>query len=175
MTALRTNILLWLVAGLFTAGTVLTAAWAVFATDPVPADAGPQLRGATPAGPVAADPPLAAFEAVWDRELGQPLDPPTPPPVAPATRPAMAFAPPPPPAKLVGTILEPGYSMAIFARADGRPELRAVGESAGGAEVLRIESDAVTVRHNGRPLVLRVERATTVPAGTPNAQKGRNG
>ena len=176
MTARRINILLWLLAVLFTGGTIVAAAWAVLGPYADLTARPPQARGVAPATPAPSDPPLAAFAAVWDRELGQPLDPLDPPPVAPPTQPAAAATdPPPPPVKLIGTVLEPNYSMAVFARADGRPELRAVGETAGGAEVLRIEADAVTVRYNGQPVVLRVERAATEPAGTRPAEKGRDG
>ena len=172
MTGSRLNLLLWLATAAFAAGTLVVAAWAVFAPYAEPVAPGLQVRAGVPAPAVAPDPPLAAFEEVWDADLGGPLVPPPPPRAAPLTQPAVATAPPPP-MRLIGTIVEPGYSVAVFAGPDGRVEQRAVGEKAGGAEVLRIESGAVTVRHNGAPLVLPVAPPEAVRAANERAAAER--
>jgi hypothetical protein len=158
----RVRLLLWSSAALLGAGAAAIVAWGL--GDPpgvVAAGAGAVARPATaPAG--SADPPLEAFEEVWDGELGQPLVP-TARPAAAAV--AAVAAPPPVPVKLLGTAVEPGRSMAALAGPDGRPQWRQVGESVAGAQVLRIDPDQVTVRHGGVAVTLRVQKPAT--AGSP--------
>ena len=70
----------------------------------------------------------------------------------------MVTGPAPLAVTLTGTVVEPGHSLAVFSGAGGKVELKAVGESAGGAEVLAIRRDSAVVRHNGEPLTLRVPK-----------------
>jgi hypothetical protein len=165
MKASRVKLLLWATTAFFAAGACLAVAWAALGPydDSSAADLRPVPRRV--AGPPGfTDPPIAAFAKVWDGPLGRPLSPPRATPVVPSARPVTAAAVPPA-VKLIGTVVEDGYSMAIFAQPDGKVEWKRVGEASGGAEVLRIEADRVMVRHNGEPVVLRVERV----------EKGRKG
>lgn len=64
----------------------------------------------------------------------------------------------PPPAlalKLSGTVVEPGRSRAILIGADGKAQLRGIGDIVDGAEVLEIAADSITVRYLGSPMVLK--------------------
>jgi hypothetical protein len=101
----------------------------------------------------AADPlAVDTYRTVWALDLQRPLFDPPPPPVP--------TPPPPPPltAKLQGTIIEPGYSRAIFTTPSGQTQLLAVGQTVeGGAQVLAIERDLVRVRYLDREMELRVE------------------
>jgi len=76
-----------------------------------------------------------------------------------------AAAPAPSPAplaiKLVGTIVESGHSRAAFVEPDGKTRLVGVGQTCGGAQVLRIETDSVTVRYLDKELTLAVPKEGT--------------
>lgn len=159
----QVKLLLWTSAAVFGAGAVAVLAWGGAGPgDVATADASNAGRATTrPAG--AGDPPLTAFEDVWETSFGQPLVPPAPPPAA---GPAVAAASPAVPVRLLGTVVEPGGpSMAVLAGPDGRPQWRQVGESVGGAEVVQIDPDQVTVRHGGGTVVLEVQKPVPGQAG----------
>jgi hypothetical protein len=124
-----------------------------------PAAPGPATAAAArPAGQAGAVPALAEFEKLWDIDLRRPLvDPP------PAVAAAAAIARPPAGVapvglKLAGTVVEPGHSVAVFVNAAGRSELKSVGDKAGAAEVVDIQSDRVTLRYGGAPVTLKVQK-----------------
>ena len=109
-------------------------------------------------GPVAAEAPaLSEFEKLWDVDLRRPLVDPAP--AVPAASVIRAAAPVVPIGlKLAGTVVEPGHSVAVFVNPAGRSELKGVGDKAGPAEVMDIQTDHVTLRYNGSPVTLRVEK-----------------
>ncbi len=99
--------------------------------------------------------PLSKFEPIWKLDLRRPLADTLAP--APATTPAVAAARTPPPGmKLAGTIIEPERSLALLVGASGKVELKSIGDRFAGAEVLQIDPGAVTLQHNGQPLILRI-------------------
>ena len=102
---------------------------------------------------------MASSDPLWDMSLRRPLvDAPAPPPSAPvAAQPAIDQAPPPPHLHLVGTIVEPGHSIALFQGAAGRTEFKAIGDAAEGAKVVSIREDGATVLWDGREIVVPIE------------------
>ena len=89
---------------------------------------------------------LSAFARLWDVNLRRPLyDSPTP---------AKTLPKPKPPAplnmRLVGTMIEPGHSMAMFITKGGRIELRRVGQTVAQAKVVTIQADRVKLMYHGR-------------------------
>lgn len=72
-------------------------------------------------------------------------------------------APPPKPvlkAKLVGTVLEPGFTYAIFTDASGKQTLVPVGQSIEGAEVLEIADGKAVVKFCGETITLMAQKET---------------
>ena len=92
-------------------------------------------------------PPLASFAPVWSVNLRRDLG---------TASPRASAAPLQ--VKLAGTIMDPRRPLALLAGPDGRTELKAIGESAHGARVLRIQPYAVELSYQGRTLTLRQER-----------------
>ncbi len=75
-------------------------------------------------------------------------------------RKAVTITPPPPkkfPAKLLGTVTDPGFSSALFRTAKGQQELVSVGGQVDGATVLKIAKDAVLVKFDDRELTIKKE------------------
>jgi hypothetical protein len=106
------------------------------------------------------DPALSDFAKVWDINLQRPLiDHPAPAVAAPA---APIVARPPVGVKLIGTVIEPGHSVAIFIRTDGKTEVKAVGESVAGDQVLEIKPESATLRHGTDSVVLQREKIAKV-------------
>ena len=67
----------------------------------------------------------------------------------------------PPPSlalRLLGTVVETGHSRALLVGADGKLQLKSIGDSLAGAEILRIGPDTVTVRHLDADVELKIER-----------------
>ena len=93
-------------------------------------------------------PPLSAFETVVRLDLRRPLSD-----VAVLEEKNIA----PPPVKLTGTIVQEGEgnSKAIFQTNDGQVELKSVGEKTGGADILEIGEDNVTLLYHGRKITLQ--------------------
>ena len=96
------------------------------------------------------------LQEVASRRLRDPLFDPPPQPVE-------KPKPPPPvvlPFKLVGTMIEPGQSLAVFHDRAGQVELRAEGETidgtTNGPKVIRIGADSVDIEHHGKQIVLKV-------------------
>jgi hypothetical protein len=113
----------------------------------------------TPNGAEGSTPALAELQRLCAMDLRRPLhDSARPlsrgrsgPKVAP--KPTMSV-------RLIGTVNEPGHSMAMFQKRDGSIALCAEGQSVDDAAakvtVIRIEHQKVTVRHNGRSRELLV-------------------
>lgn len=147
---------LWAAAVVLAGAAALVAAWAIRAPHDrrAAAEVDDVARAVRQRSPEPQSLPLSAFEAVWDLKLQEPLFP-----SASAAKTA-AFQPPPPPLglKLIGTIIEPGRSLAMLSAANEKAELKCVGEEYGGAEILVIEQDRVMARYNGRSVTLELQQ-----------------
>jgi hypothetical protein len=101
--------------------------------------------------------PLSAFEVVWKLDVRRPLYDAAPVAVAKTPPPPLTF-------KLAGTVIEKNNSYAMFATSDGKTELKIGGEKVGGAggvggaEVLKIEDGAVTLRYYEQTINLKVQQ-----------------
>jgi len=93
--------------------------------------------------------PLGAYAVIGQRNVRGPLFDPKPQPVRRTPPPKLRLT-------LRGTMVEPGCSYAILAAAGKSDQLASVGETIGGAEVVAIESGAVTVVYHGRSITLTV-------------------
>lgn len=97
-------------------------------------------------------PPLQSFRAAYLVDLQRPLyDAPRKSPVA-VQQPLQI--------RLAGTIMDPGFSRAVFAAPDGHTELKAVGEISSGARILTITDGSVTVLYNGQTSILHVNKGS---------------
>jgi hypothetical protein len=97
--------------------------------------------------------PLQEFERVWTRRFQGP-DRQTPQNELPEPAPIVAAATnesDPMPLTLVGTV---GRTLALLRTTDGTVEVRAVGETLAGAEIVSVEPSRVEVRYNGRVVTL---------------------
>jgi hypothetical protein len=111
-------------------------------------------------------PPLAEFERLAALDLRRPLyDPPAEPRVA-AAHPATPLT-----VRLIGTVNEPGHSMAMLRKADGSVAVCALGEgvdAAGGrVTVTGIGHRKATVRYGGRSHELVAPPPGKAAAATP--------
>ena len=109
----------------------------------------PQAQAAT--GPIT--PPLEAYATAWGRDLQRPLFDP---------QPVLVDRTPPPPPKptvrLLGTVIEPGFTFALLRGKDGSTKCVPVGEALDGAEVLGVQDGSVTVRFAGHTHTLEAEK-----------------
>jgi hypothetical protein len=120
-------------------------------------------------------PPLASFASAWSRDLRQPLEN-----VPRGTMAAIPAAASSLPVRLVGTIIDPARPRGIFMTRLGQMELRAVGEKAGGVEILKIDERSATVSVSGQPVVLKIEKVEFLspggdPAQSPSARSHEKG
>jgi hypothetical protein len=69
--------------------------------------------------------------------------------------------------RLVGTIVDGTRPRGIFAVGPAGSEMKAVGEKAGGAEVLRIDERSATVSVDGRTVMLKLEKPNALGVGEP--------
>ena len=143
----------------FSSALLLTAAIAALAAGLLlPLDEGPAklsdhaINSRATTQPVAALPPLSAFEPVWTRTFRQPETVASSPqqPEQTAAAPMNTNASPPP-VVLAGTI---GNSLAIFRLPDGSTVLKAVGEEIGAAHVVAIGPARVVLREGSRDIEL---------------------
>ena len=161
MNVARARSLLWLTAAL--AAVAAAGAWVV-ALLPLAAEAPPErsmsIASATPP-PEAALPPLEDFSPAWRQSLRRPLtDPPAPVVAVPQ--------PPAPPnlmVRLIGTILDGRRPRGVFLVGLAGVEVKAVGEKAGGAEILRIGENDATLSFNGESFVLKRQKHPFDPDG----------
>jgi hypothetical protein len=157
----RVNLLLWTLAGICTAGAVLSFAFAVLV--PLESATGdttvPATRPASQQLALRGMPALAEYEPIFSAVLRQPTTDAPPPsepavtvdvaPAAAADRPALT---------LVGTI---GQSLAMLRNERGEIEVKGVGDVAGGAKVVSIRTSRVEMQHNGRSIVLEKPKEPT--------------
>ncbi len=98
-------------------------------------------------------PPLEEYAVIYSRDLRKPvfdIKPPDP----------IKVEPPKPKFKatLTGTVLEPGFTYALFRTSSGEDKLISVGQSIEDAEVTAIESETVTLNFHGDVLKLTVKQ-----------------
>jgi hypothetical protein len=117
-------------------------------------------RGAAPARTPKALPTLTPslkdpeeYAVIYQRDLRRPLF--DAPPVVATTAPA---PPPPMPVRLTGTVVEPGFSFAMFRSGTGESRMASAGEVIDGVEVVSIGDANVTVRFAGQVITLKVEK-----------------
>ena len=101
-------------------------------------------------------PDLAGLERVSQKPLQRALfDPPPPAPV-------IAHAPPPPQVRLLGTIIEPGRSLAVLGEPGGKTALRSAGQfvanTGNTVVVVRVETDQVVLKHLDREITVPLEQ-----------------
>jgi hypothetical protein len=65
--------------------------------------------------------------------------------------------------RLSGTIVEPGHSRALLVDAEGKMELKAVGERIGGVEVVEIGQDTCVVLYQGNRITLKIDKQGAGP------------
>jgi hypothetical protein len=112
----------------------------------------PDPASLAPAAPQSVVPParktaVIAYDAIGKRNLQQPL----------YDSAAPNQPPPKPTVKLVGTVLEPGFTYAMLKTKDGQVKGVSVGETVDGAEVTEVKVDSVTVKFAGEMHTLKVE------------------
>jgi len=111
------------------------------------------------ASPVAEGPsaprlaPLDTYRVIYQRDLNRPLFDPPPAPVVRAAPPAPQLT-----LRLIGTVVEPGFTYGVFRTSGGQEKLVTPGETIDGAEVMAIGDGTATVRSHGRVLELKVEK-----------------
>lgn len=119
-------------------------------TNPHPSDATHPSN--TPVQPL---PELSAFERAWNLDLRRSLyDQPVPV----AMKPAKRQTPSRLSARLAGTVIEPGHSVAMFITPGGKIELKSVGETMGAIKVLDITPEGVSVLHRGKKIDLLLDQ-----------------
>ncbi len=129
-------------------GTVVVAGIAVLWPLRKPAvDPAAQTNATAAAADFTTIPPLESFKSVWAVDLRKPLFDGG---AGPSNKPAFA-------AKLAGTVVEPGFSQAMFSLPGGQTEMHKVGDEVAGAEVLEINADSAIVLFDGQRLTLKME------------------
>jgi type II secretory pathway component PulC len=114
--------------------------------EPDAAALAPAAPTAQPA-PLVRKVPLIAYETISKRNLLQPL----------YDSAAPNQPPPKPSVKLVGTVIEPGFTYAMLKTKEGQVKGVSVGETVDGAEVTEVKADSVTVKFAGEMHTLKVE------------------
>ncbi len=143
-------------------GTIATA-WVWPYTMPKPVDAQPNKDPARQNVRHQPLPKLSTFEPVWGLDLRRQLynqpqqqrqqHKPKPTPAA-RPRPARAHTA----ARLAGTVIEPGHSVAMFIMPNGRIQLKSVGEKIGELLILDITAERVCARHRGEKVNLLLDK-----------------
>ncbi|MGA2230835.1 MAG: hypothetical protein ABSH22_08040 [Tepidisphaeraceae bacterium] len=169
MTTRKATQLLWRTAVLVVAAGVLTIGLAAAlpldtpSVDTADAAAAPatspsdSLDGSLPA--------LADFAKVWSIDLGHNVVEQPPPSAADA----VLAATPPPTIHVIGTIVEPGHSLAMILGGDGKTVFQGVGDVSGGAKITAISIDSVTFDVGGKAIVYQVEKPPAPAAPPPSA------
>jgi len=155
---LRTELgLLWALCGLLALATLVAGAglW-VWPLEGIDLGAAPPPSAGASGARTLARPPLSAYAVLWERDLQRPLYDPAPVVAAPAP-------PPKPPVRLVGTVIEPRLSYALFKDKAGQVKMVGAGRSLEGLEVLAVTADSATVRFGGAEHILKVEKEGQAP------------
>jgi hypothetical protein len=153
MNARRLNFILYGLAGCFAAAGLGIAAWGVLHAPQAIVPAHPNVaHSGAGLGSTERPPSLDELQAAFRIDLRRPLVDPPP-----------ALPPIPPPAaglglKLMGTIVEPGHCRAMLQTADGKLELKGIGENCRGAQILDIGLNSVTLSYEGKTLTLGIEK-----------------
>jgi hypothetical protein len=150
--------ILWALAALLTVSAVASALLLLLPSDPprIEARGGDEPGAAAPSQAVRDEiPTLDAFEPILAATFDEPLVRPAPEVLEePAPEPAPAAASASVPFRLAGTV---GTTLAVLRADDGRIEVRRVGQSVDGVEILSVEAGRATVRHNGQVHLLERE------------------
>jgi hypothetical protein len=145
--------LLWALNGLLAAGTLLGALWAFAPLDVSQDHATEPLSKSSGLAAVESEARSADdYAVIYQRNLRKPLFDPTPV--------SIKSAPPPKPklkATLTGTVLEPGFTYALFIDSKGQQKLVSIGQSVEDAEVLSIRDSEATVRFCGEEMILKAK------------------
>ena len=122
--------------------------------EPEPPPPPPRVGDGPGGGLLQGAPPLSAYDVIFERNLRQPLSD-----RAVAQKDPIG-QPPPPPLKLVliGTVIEPQNSFAIFSVPGGASKTVAVGEKVEGAELVTVTAKTATLRHQGKPVTLSIRK-----------------
>ncbi|NND99088.1 MAG: hypothetical protein HKN47_17360 [Pirellulaceae bacterium] len=177
MNVRQTRTLIHAVSAMLVVAAIATLAWGLSDSNSAGADALPSRPTGDSIDETAAQTNQFLVSDVWRTKLRGPLvDPPKPKPRpsivrTPPKKPTVVAAPIPPiEITLVGTILESGTGIGIFADADGKYDLKTVGETLDleptGMLVEGIEATKATVSLQGRQTTLQIKTA---------AKKGRSG
>jgi len=109
----------------------------------------------TPSSQVNTLPALSTLANIWKLNLRRPIfDNPTARTATAPTRKAASRLS----ARLAGTVIESGHSIAMFVTKKGGIELKSIGEMVGNAKILSISKNGVTVEHNGTTIELSLEQ-----------------
>ena len=134
-------------------GVVVAAGWWPYQQHPIP-DIQPVKPQDIPSSPAATLPALSTLASVWQLDLRRPLfDNPTR-----TITPTIKRAAPRLSARLAGTVIEPGHSIAMFVTKKGGIDLKSIGEMVGDAQILSITQNGVTVQRHGKKIDLSLER-----------------
>lgn len=161
MTIIRTRTILWAASGSFIGLAIAVAGGSFLSPLDVPEPtrlpvAVDDSKESGSSGPTI--PSLSSFEPLWSLPTDRPpASAPKPNPVASSTTVAPVL-----PIRLVGTIIETGKSMGMFANATGIVEIRAVGEKIGeepmSAKLLSVSVDSAELQYQGKKVVLKLPK-----------------
>jgi len=132
-------------------GTVALALW------PVEIAASPQAQSwrtpTTSKTPGRAYRPSDAYAAIYQSDLRKPLFDPPATEATPIAKPAQ-----PMPLRLIGTVMEKGFTYAVFKTLTGDTKTLGIGESLEGVEVVSVDATSATVRYAGQSSTMPVEK-----------------
>ena len=160
MTLRRQKLALWLLGIGLVLGGVLVVAWGfrgkcsvVLSQSSTGSARAAKAPTTNPQAPLS----LKEFEPHWNKPLRRPIF--DPPPVV--IPPPKKEVPPPLNVRLVGTIIEPGETVAMLANARNSLEFKKVGDSWGAGKLLAtitaIENSRVTIQYAGETIVLTMQ------------------
>lgn len=96
-------------------------------------------------------PPIEAFERIWNLDLQQPLNDA---PLEASQGAQVAASSAPLSCRLLGTVIEPGHTLALFVASNGQIEFKAVGEQIDNADIRQITAERVTLFRAGQTVQL---------------------
>ena len=135
------------------AGIALTLAWAIWPGElPDPSHGQMLGRAAGQAAHEESETFCGDYSAIYQADLRAPLFDAPPVQMPPASAPAVVV-----PVRLLGTIVEEGFSYAMLRGAGGESRTASIGETVDGVEILSIAASSATVRYSGQTMTLKVE------------------
>lgn len=127
-----------------------------------PVDAIPDVQPSTAATLApkeqAAAPSPSDYDVIAEANFYRPLFDEAPPPP-----PTTNIAPPPLPVRLIGTVVESGFSYAMFRTVGGETRMVGIGETVDGVQVVSLTEKSATVLFSGQTLTLPVDAAEAKP------------